>query len=520
MVKPGGFSTMLGQWRVLIKQAEESARAGRLDEALGLLARPEVAEHRQAVQLRGKLVRELVQRAKRRSDADDAAGAMDDLDLAEHNGAAPDLLAGARLGIAERVADEIRPILEAGDPGRALDRIDALAKRHVSGPALRRSREAAEAWKTALDDGRRGEFGRARESMDRAARLLGGAPGEALAASRRELESRQELAQPRIERLYRALGVEGNWGEILGAAESVLEAIPEHAAARQGRSRAWQQIGALNPAASLPGRPGRGARLPGLGLDLQATASGVPNRSAEAQVSPVEESIVFLDDADSDADRGARSRTPRPQVALSRLPNQRVLLWADTVGGYLICLESEVVIGRAGHDSQADIPLLGDLSRRHVSLVRQGDGYIVKAHQPAYVNGRPIVGTAPLRDRDVLRLGSSVELLFRQPSPISATARLEIVSRHRLPLAVEGVILMAETCIIGPSSQSHVPAPRLKAPVVLFRQNAKLWCRATGSFEVDGCPHVGRASLSERSNVRGDGFSFSVEPLGSKSERT
>ena len=33
-VNQGGNSTMLGHWRVILKQAEESARAGRLDEAL------------------------------------------------------------------------------------------------------------------------------------------------------------------------------------------------------------------------------------------------------------------------------------------------------------------------------------------------------------------------------------------------------------------------------------------------------------------------------------------------------
>lgn len=504
MVKPGGFTTMLGQWRVLIKQAEESARAGRLDEALLLLARPEVTEHRQAIQLRAKLTRDLVQRAKRRGQVDDVAGAIDDLDLAERCGAAPDVLAEARLVIAERVANEIRPLLDAGDPGRALDQIDALAKRHVSGPALRRCREAAEAWKQAIDESRRGEFGQARAAVERASRLVSGAAAEALKAFRGDLEARQDAAQPRIERFYKAVAAEGNWGEILTAAESVIEAIPEHSAARQARSRAWQQIGALNPAASLPARSARVNRLPGLGLDLQGNEAAGGGGSQPA--------IVFLDET-SGGDSAAPMRVapaPRPEA----LPKGRVLLWADTVGGYLVCMDSESVIGRAGHDSQADIPVLGDLSRRHASLVRQGDGYIVKAHQPSFINGRPVIGSAPLRDRDVLRLGSSVEVLFRQPSAISATARLEIVSRHRLPLAVEGVILMAETCILGPPGQAHVPAPHLKAPVVLFRQNGQLWCRAPGSFEVDGSPARGRSALGPRSNVRGDGFSFSVEPLG------
>jgi hypothetical protein len=194
-------------------------------------------------------------------------------------------------------------------------------------------------------------------------------------------------------------------------------------------------------------------------------------------------------------------------------PTGRDLLWIDAVGGFLVCLGREVVLGRAGHDSQADIPILGDLSRRHASLIRQGDGYVLRAWHPTFINGRPVVGTAPVRDRDVIRLGNSVELSFRQPSPVSATARLAIVSRHRLPLAVDGVILMAETCILGPPPQAHVVIPGASGPVVLFRQSGRLWCRAPGRFDVDGQLASGRAALNDRSRVQGDGFSFSLEPL-------
>ncbi len=145
--------------------------------------------------------------------------------------------------------------------------------------------------------------------------------------------------------------------------------------------------------------------------------------------------------------------------------------------------------------------------------MRQGDGYVIRAHHPTYVNGRQVVGLSPLRDKDLIRLGSTVELLFRQPSPVSSTARLEIVSRHRLPLAVDGVLLMAETCLIGPSPQAHIQAPDLETTVVLFRQSGSLWCRVPGTFEVDGRVCTSRAPLQLRSGVAGDGFSFSLEPL-------
>jgi len=185
------------------------------------------------------------------------------------------------------------------------------------------------------------------------------------------------------------------------------------------------------------------------------------------------------------------------------------------VGGYLVCLDDRIVLGRAGPDSSADVPLMGDLSRNHASLVRSGESYMLQAHHSSLVNGKPVADQAVLRDGDVIRLGSTVELEFRQPSPVSATARLIIVSRHRLHLAVDGVLLMAETCIVGGTGQAHIPAPALKDPVVLYRQGNALWCRAPGSFDVDGRTCAARAPLTLQSSVLGDGFSFSLEPLGS-----
>jgi hypothetical protein len=494
MVNTGDESTMLGQWRIVLRQAEESARAGRLDEALALAGRADVAEYRQAVALRGRLVLDLMGRATRRAEADDVAGAIADLETAQRHGAAPDALAAARLRLADLVADEVRSGLVAGDPTRVLERVDGLARHHISGPSLRRSREAAEAWQKALDELRRGEYGLAREALERAERLAGEAAAPALAACRREIDTRQKAAAPAVERLYEVLrGTD--WSATLAAADAVLELIPEHAAAKQARARAWHQIAALSPAATLPRRAPSSSVLI---IDEHTEPARKPLAPAEPPAAPP---LV----------RRPAAPAPRPAPA----PGERILLWADAVGGYLILMGDEIVLGRAGPDGQADVPLLGDLSRRHATLVRSGDGYLLRAHHPTFLNNRR-VEAAPLSDGDVIRLGSTLELEFHQPSPISTTARLDFVSRHRLPVAVDGVILMAETCIVGPSRQAHIPAPNLEAPVVLYRQGQELWCKAPGEFEVDGRPRVGRSALSPRSNVMGEGFSFSLEPLGSR----
>ena len=262
MVNPGGESTMLGHWRIVLRQAEEAARAGRFEEAYALANRPDVTDHHHSVQFRGRLALDLIARATRRGAVDDLAGAIEDLSLAERIGAPPDSLAAARLSLADRVADEIRADLDAGEPVRALERIEELARHKIGGPSLRRTREIAEAWQSALAEGRRGEFGRAHEQFDRAERLAAGAGAigaqQAVALAKTELENRQKEAAPKVEALYAALS-EGKWPQILTAAEAVLVSVPEHPAARQARTRAWQQIAAIGPGAAAQW-PQRGAR--------------------------------------------------------------------------------------------------------------------------------------------------------------------------------------------------------------------------------------------------------------------
>ena len=325
MVNPGGESTMLGQWRIVLRQAEEAARLGRYEEAYALATRPGVSDHHHAVQFRSRLALELIARATRRGCVDDLAGAIEDLDLAERIGAPPDSLAAARLNLADRVADEVRLDLDAGEPIRVLERVEELTRHKIGGPALRRTREIAEAWQNGLADGRRGEFGRAQEQLDRAERLAAGAGAiaaqQAVATAKIELENRQKGATPKVEALYTALS-EGNWSQVLSSAEAVLSSVPEHPAARQARSRAWQQIAAIGPAAARwPHRAARAAPHPRLLIRSRS-----PSRDLLCRRKPKRPTASFGSTADLSREAGpsgpmpgAEGTAPKPRFLRSRL---------------------------------------------------------------------------------------------------------------------------------------------------------------------------------------------------------
>ncbi len=115
-----------------------------------------------------------------------------------------------------------------------------------------------------------------------------------------------------------------------------------------------------------------------------------------------------------------------------------------------------------------------------------------------------------------MTLGPSCQFQFWQPAPPSATARLDLVSGHRLTLGVDGVLAMAETLILGAGSQVHVSMPDLKSPVVFFRHKDGLGLRHVGRLTVNGQKVPERTVLGPRALVSGDDFAFAVEPVGGK----
>ena len=233
----------------------------------------------------------------------------------------------------------------------------------------------------------------------------------AVAAARRDLEARQKAAAPKVEALYAALA-EAKWPQILAAAEAVLAAIPEHPAARQARARAWQQIAAIGPVGRRPVAPARGPLAPGGRPDgpgpgargRRRPDARRPAATAGPRHRPPRRRRGRGDRLAERRRRPARphrpasaprpTRNPAPARPLARAeaagPKGRFLLWVDAVGGYLVCLDDRIVLGRAGPDSPADVPLMGDLSRNHATLVRSGESYMLQAHHPSFVNGKPV----------------------------------------------------------------------------------------------------------------------------------
>jgi hypothetical protein len=449
---------MLGFGWLTLRQAQEALKAGRLEDAQRLLALPNVQGHKHSWETRQQLARAFAQRGQKHLRQEDVANAWSDLLKAEQvaacEAAATDLRqALTRLGLAE-----VRALLEVSEPGRAVEAIALLRDRAAQAGELEPLEEGAKNWVQARAEADRGDFGEAVETLQRVQRLL---PASARAVERFlfGVHERQQQFHEKLPALHEAARRQ-QWHEVLQLSEQLLASAPQHAEVRSLRQRAWK---AIEPATAV-------------------------EAAANRERKPVEKNNHHSPSA------------------------EKFLLWIDGIGGYLVCLGNRITLGQATPESTVDIPLFADVSRLHAMLTRDSEGYLLQALRPARINGQTVERVL-LRSGDRMTLGGCCQLQFRQPVPVSTSARLDLVSGHRLRLAVDGVLLMADTLLLGAGNQVHVSVPDLKQPVVLFRQKNGLGIRCPTPIKINGQSVCERGLLEPGATVVGEDFSLTVEPM-------
>ncbi len=179
----------------------------------------------------------------------------------------------------------------------------------------------------------------------------------------------------------------------------------------------------------------------------------------------------------------------------------------------MVCLADEIWIGQAAPGNAIAVPIQAELARKHAKLVRSGEGYVLEAEHPVSMGDRPLSGKRVLTDGDEFELGRGVRLRFRQPHSLSASARLEVLSPHRTQPRADGILLMAESLVLGPNWQDHVVCKDWEGDVVLYRQGIDLICRSSEPVQIDGVSYESRGPLRPHSHVAGEAFSFSLELL-------
>ncbi|MFK7737057.1 MAG: FHA domain-containing protein [Pirellulaceae bacterium] len=198
-------------------------------------------------------------------------------------------------------------------------------------------------------------------------------------------------------------------------------------------------------------------------------------------------------------------------LAQSHYGKQQRVLWIDGVGGYLLLEQEEVSIGQAVAGSDSDVRIVGDLSRQAAAIRRAGEDYLLQPLQPTQVNGVLVERPQLLSNQDVVTFGERVQMRFSLPNPLSATARLEMASVHRFKPSVDGVLLLSDSCVIGPSNGSHVSCPSWKDELLMFRHGEDWYFRTLAVVEVNGKEQRGQIRVEPGMRVQGADFSLSLE---------
>jgi hypothetical protein len=455
---------MFQSWRLRLREVEESLRIGRLDEASTMLRDGGLLEYLPAKRLAEKAALLFAERAKRRAAARDLQGGWADLEAALSLSDLPACDVARRCLIDASLTDT-DVLVRNGELAGAASQLDQLEKHAPTHPRVNSLRQVVRSLQSARNLCRHGKFADAEAQFDVAIALRPDLTE--LVQQRDDCHAKLNRCRDLSEQLYKAM-TDSNWQDTLAMADELLVIAPELKLARVARKRAWQKAGA--------------------DIDVYGNGSthvlGAPSR-----------------------------KTPNDEELADDKPGTRFLLWVDGVGGYLVCLADSVLLGQHVPGSSIDVPILGDLSRRHARVSRSGEGYVIEPMHAISINGRAIKNPMTLSDQDEIELGSGVKYRFRRPHALSATARLDPISRHRIQPYVDGVLLMAESCVLGPKWQNHIVCRDWTADVVLYRHDDELFCRSIAPVEIDGKLCEGRGRLEANSRVVGSDFSMCLEEL-------
>jgi hypothetical protein len=468
---------MFQPWRMKVREAEEAFRGGRLEDARRVLQERGLLEFLPARRLMSQIAEKMAQRAELRLAGGATLAGWKDLVAAEQMGAEPKEVLAVKQQFIDHALAEATEYVQAGDPAAAVARLEELERQGATGRELRLMKEAARNVLAAQRLCHRGKFAQADEQLQAASALR--PDWTALAQIRQACGDRGARTRELVERLHAALSA-GDRTIVMAQAEAILDLCPDHEPALDARRRAWEAGGAR------------------LAASVGAPALCSSHHHANGASSP--RSIPM---------NGAASSTENAQSP----SGPRFVLWIDGVGGYLVCQGDVVTIGQPAKGSPIDIPILGDVSRLHATIHRDGEGYLIVPVRPTRVGGKTVNEPTSLIDGAEIELGQGVKMKFTMPNPLSRTAKLTFISRHRTSPTTDGVLLMAESCVLGPRSGAHVVCPDLTNDVVLFPSGDALQCRATGDFTVDGQPAVGRAKITRSSQVVGADFSLSLESI-------
>lgn len=482
-------------WGKRQKLANNALADGDLDAAAEHIARGKLQETFQGRRLTRRLTQALIDRAQTATSSSNLALAWKDLSLTSKVALAQDADAVSREfnQLVELTLKSAESLLSQSKLTDALQMIDQLGKRDVMDGRADRLRSVIACLQQAERLAALGEFTQSLRQLEKAKDIQPGLPfiePRISTCSLRQMQLRELTAQ------LHSTALKCQWGDVNKCCQKILAIAPKHEVALNAQQHCLTQI-------------------------KRKTNSGI--RATQVRQSfplagPVGNSFCQFANSPAEASSGnSESVGPSPDVP----PVYRTssfLVWIDGVGGYLVCADGVNTIGRAVENSKISIPIVSDLRQRHARIeTSHGQHLLQGLGGSVSVAGVEVTEPVELKSDQIIELEGGVKLKYRQSHPLSKSARLDFVSRHRTHPWSDAVLLAGQSIVFGPNRNNQVFCPFWKSDLILFQQKQKWYCRGKTKFEIDGVVVEKEGEVKFNSRIEGQDFSMTLEPLVAKS---
>jgi len=401
-------------WGKRQKLANNALADGDLDAAAEHIARGKLQETFQGRRLTRRLTQALIDRAQTATSSSNLALAWKDLSLTSKVALAQDADAVSREfnQLVELTLKSAESLLSQSKLTDALQMIDQLGKRDVMDGRADRLRSVIACLQQAERLAALGEFTQSLRQLEKAKDIQPGLPfiePRISTCSLRQMQLRELTAQ------LHSTALKCQWGDVNKCCQKILAIAPKHEVALNAQQHCLTQI-------------------------KRKTNSGIrATQVPSPDVPPVYRTSSFL-------------------------------VWIDGVGGYLVCADGVNTIGRAVENSKISIPIVSDLRQRHARIeTSHGQHLLQGLGGSVSVAGVEVTEPVELKSDQIIELEGGVKLKYRQSHPLSKSARLDFVSRHRTHPWSDAVLLAGQSIVFGPNRNNQVFCPFWKSDLILFQ---------------------------------------------------
>jgi len=503
---------MFGSWRHNLNLARKAIAEGRLEKAVQIVRRDNLHQNKAGQRFIQSLVNQLLVRASRRTLDGKISLAWSDLSAADEISLPKD-----RKCVQQRLNELVELTIEQADsflntsrPDRALSMVRELQRRRIADRRADEIGKVAGAIVAAQSSAAQGDFKTAVRQLSLAKSLR--PELSYLDAKLAEFDSQQHQAYQLTRQLKHDL-LQSRWGNAKKISAQLLKLAPDYRVALDALKRCFGKSGSMDDAKNSIEFISE-KRISRKTFTRSKHQSGSPIVETDVHVMDDENTELPKAGSSQDTNQGAKAGGAKDKLALPRA----FLLWVDGAGGYLVCCDESVLIGQAVPQSQIDVPILGDLSRRHMKILSSAGEHVAYPLAPSTINGSDIVAPEILKQDQVIGLGvknltGRVEVQYSRPHPLASTGRLDLVSRHRIQPWADGIILMMDMIVIGPNSNSHIQCTEFDKEIVIFRRGDQLMCRCHDPIDINGVKKMGQQKIGMNSRISGENFSITLEEV-------